>query len=359
MANEEHLAILDKAVDVWNKWREENPDVLPDLSEADLRGVILSEADLGVADLSGALLNRAKLSYANLRSAILNFTDLSLVSFSSAKLVGADLTRADLTRADLSGADLTASNFTGAHLNGANLSNAILTGVNFNKSNMSETIFGNVDLRNVKGLKGINHWSRSVIGIETIFKSHGNIPEIFLRGAGVPDDMIGYIHSISGAIQFYSCFISYSTKDQEFAERLHADLQAKGVRCWFAPHDVQGGIKLHIQIDHAIKIHDKLLLILSKNSMNSEWVKTEIANARQLELKEDRQMLFPVSLVPFDEIKEWKAFDADTGKDSAREIREYYIPNFSTWKNNNSYQKAFDRLLRDLKANKPILEESE
>jgi hypothetical protein len=51
------------------------------------------------------------------------------------------------------------------------------------------------------------------------------------------------------------------------------------VRCWFAPHDVQGGRKLHDQIDHAIRIYDRLLLILSDHSMNSEWVKTEIANA--------------------------------------------------------------------------------
>ncbi len=73
-------------------------------------------------------------------------------------------------------------------------------------------------------------------------------------------------------IEFYSCFISYSTKDQEFAERLHADLQAKGVRCWFAPHDMKGGRKLHEQIDEAIRLHDKLLLILSEHSMSSNWV---------------------------------------------------------------------------------------
>lgn len=87
--------------------------------------------------------------------------------------------------------------------------------------------------------------------------------------------------------------------------------------------------------------------------MNSEWVKTEIANARQREFREKRQMLFPISLVPFDRIKEWQAFDADTGKDSAREIREYFIPDFSNWKDHDSYQQAFQRLLRDLKAKGP------
>ncbi len=151
-------------------------------------------------------------------------------------------------------------------------------------------------------------------------------------------------------IKFYSCFISYSTKDQEFADRLHADLQAKGVRCWFAPHDVQGGRKLHEQIDEAIRLHDKLLLILSEHSMSSNWVKTEIATAREREAREKKQLLFPISLVPFEEVKKWKLFDAERGDSSDREIREYFIPDFSNWKDHDSYQAAFQRLVKDLKA---------
>ena len=66
--------------------------------------------------------------------------------------------------------------------------------------------------------------------------SEGKIPEAFWREAGMPDEFITYMASLVGrAIEFYSCFISYSSKDQDFAERLHADLRAKGVRCWFAP----------------------------------------------------------------------------------------------------------------------------
>ena len=62
-------------------------------------------------------------------------------------------------------------------------------------------------------------------------------------------------------------------------------------------------------------------------------------------------MLFPVALVPFEpDIRNWECFDADTGKESAREIREYFIPDFSNWKDHDSYQKAFQRLVKDLKA---------
>jgi hypothetical protein len=44
------------------------------------------------------------------------------------------------------------------------------------------------------------------------------------------------------------------------------------------------------------------------------------------------------------------AFDADIGTDSAHEIREYFIPDFSNWKDHDSYQTAFQRLVKDLKA---------
>jgi TIR domain len=111
-----------------------------------------------------------------------------------------------------------------------------------------------------------------------------------------------------------------------------------------------GGKKLHQQIDEAIRLYDRLLLILSKASMSSEWVKTEIATARKRESREHRRMLFPVALVSFDTVRDWECFDADAGKDSAREIREYFIPDFSDWKNHDRYQKAFKRLLKDLKA---------
>jgi hypothetical protein len=155
------------------------------------------------------------------------------------------------------------------------------------------------------------------------------------------------------SIQFYSCFISYSTPDQDFADRLHADLQDKGVRYWFAPHKIRGGTKIHERIDEAIRVYDKLLLILSPASMTSEWVQTEIAKARKREVREKRRMLFPLRFVDFEILRDWECFDADTGKDSAREIREYFIPDFSRWKaDHGAYTQAFERLLKDLRNEK-------
>ena len=219
-----------------------------------------------------------------------------------------------------------------------------------NETILRETIFGATDLRDAKGLAECDFRGPCILDIRAIQQS-GRLPLPFLRGCGLPDSLIDYLPSLlNDAIQFFSCFISYSTRDQDFADRLHADLQNKGVRCWFAPRDIRGGRKVHEQIDEAIRMYERLLLILSEASMQSEWVATEISKARKRERLEKRRMLFPISVVPYDAVQDWECFDADAGKDSAREVREYFIPNFSNWKDHDSYAKAFDRLLRDLKA---------
>ena len=85
--------------------------------------------------------------------------------------------------------------------------------------------------------------------------------------------------------------------------------------------------------------------------MASDWVGTEIANAREREAREKKQMLFPITIAPFEEVKKWKKFDADRGKDSAREIREYYIPDFSGWEGDAAgYQREFEKRAGALKA---------
>jgi hypothetical protein len=83
----------------------------------------------------------------------------------------------------------------------------------------------------------VEHWGPSIIGIDTLYRSHGNIPEVFLRGTGVSEDFIPYTKSLVGRpFEFYSCFISYSHADQPFAHRLHDQLQGRGIRCWLDEH---------------------------------------------------------------------------------------------------------------------------
>ena len=191
----------------------------------------------------------------------------------------------------------------------------------------------------------IPHSGPSSIGIDTVYRSGGNIPEVFLREAGVPEPFIVHMKSLVAAmspIEFYSCFISYSSKDQEFAERLHADLRGKNVRCWFAPEDLKIGDKLRPAFDEAIRVHDKLMVLLSENSVGSPWVEKEVETAFEKERRQSRTVLFPIRLD--DAVME-------TDQAWAADIRRgRHIGDFRDWKNHDSYKKAFDRLLRDLKA---------
>lgn len=198
----------------------------------------------------------------------------------------------------------------------------------------------------------MKHVGPSTIGIDTIYRSKGNIPEVLLRGAGVPDTFIAQIASLVGqSIQFCSCFISYSGKDQAFAERLHADLQHKGVRCWFAPEDMKTGANIRPTLDESIRAHDKLLLVLSGHSIAKQWVEQEVETALARERKEGCTVLLPIRLdEALMEIESgWPALIRNTR----------HIGDFRHWKNHDAYQEAFNRLLRDLRAEEANASERE
>jgi hypothetical protein len=341
MANAEHLSLLQKGVYAWNQWRSDQPDVRPDLSRAELSGAKFDEVNF----------SRTNLYMANLSDAQLRRADISDGHMTQADLSRSDLSGATLWNTDLRDAFLQGTNLSGTTLWNANLTNAVLSDTDFTKARMLETILGGVDLRKARGLASVGRDGPSSIGIDTIYQSGGEISETFLRGAGVPDNLIAYIPSLTSAaqgIQFYSCFISYSQADEDFCKRLHSRMRDEHLRVWFAPEDIEGGKKIHEQIETQIHLYDKLLLVLSESSMSSAWVATEIYHARQREIKEDRQILFPIALCPYSEIRKWKSFEADSGKDMAREIREYFIPDFSNWKDHDAFETAFARLLKDL-----------
>jgi len=343
MANKEHLRILKLGTAAWDYLRTKYVGTRPDLSEADLTYANLRATNLTDANLRGAKLCRANLTKARLGRADLSHADLSTACLNEAELREADLTKADLSGADLSWADLTKANLTEAMLAHAILRGTHLSEANFAGAWVPQTLFCDVDLSEVKGLAATVNFVPFTIGIDTIYRSKGQIPEVFLRSSGVPDTMIAYIGSLVGQpIQYYSCFISYSSKDQECAERLHADLQTKGVRCWFAPEDMKTGDKILDKIDQEIRVYDKLLLIFSEHSIGSDWVETEVQAALEKERHTKRTVLFPIRLD--DAVME-------TGQAWAAKVRrERQITDFRGWKNHDTYQKQFARLLRDLQA---------
>jgi uncharacterized protein YjbI with pentapeptide repeats len=329
MANPEHLGIIAQEVDVWRDWRMSNRSIRPDLSRADL-----SRADLSWADLSWADLAHADLSGVDLTEA-----DLQEANLEQVNLTGADLTKATLYRTYLHAADLTGACLYGTDLLKTDFTRAIFNETDFSSARLTHVIFAYSDLTKAIGLDTCKHSGPSII--ESSMLSH-NLPSVFLRGCGLPEHIIEYLPSLTGiAIQFYSCFISYSAKDQMFADRLHADLQNAGVRCWFAPHDLPIGAKTWDSIDEAIRLKDKLLVVLSEASIGSDWVEDEVNKAYAEERDRKTIVLFPVRI---DDVV------MTTPVPWARKLRDQRnIGDFRQWESVMQYSKSLERLLRDLK----------
>ena len=330
MAKQEQLDILQRGAETWNTWRQQHLGTSIDLIGADLSGADLSRVQLSRADLS-----RADLSRANLMGAHLNRANLM-----GAHLYGATLMSAYLRDTDLKGTDLRDTDLKGTDLSRTSLSFADLSG-----AIISQTHFADIDLRNVKGLETIRHLGPSHISTSTLEKSGGEIPEIFLKGTGVGANLIEYAHSLFGKpIEYYTCFISYSSEDELFARRLHNDLQQEGVRCWFAPEDMDIGDKIRYRIDESIRLYDKLLLILSEHSIASTWVEYEVEQALNKEPQGIPNVLYPVRV--------------DRTALTCTEIwvheikRTRHIGDFENWTDPQQYEKSFKRLLRALNTKK-------
>jgi hypothetical protein len=220
-------------------------------------------------------------------------------------------------RINLSHADLRSADLHTAHLHNANLSDADLSRAN------ETCVHG--------GPSGIDH--------RTLQKS-GPLPLAFLRGVGLPERLINSLPSLLGKDEYHSCFISYSTKDQEFADRLYADLQNKGVRCWLDKLDLRIGEKILDAINKAIKLRDKLLLILSKHSINSDWVEDEVTKAYAEERKRGQTVLFPICID--NEIMTTEEAWVEKLRDGR------HIGDFRGWKDHGDYKQSFERVVRDL-----------
>jgi len=181
MANQEHLAILRRGATIWNRWRQRNPGVKPDLKEADLSGENLSRANLSGANLSGANLSGANLSGANLSGADLSRADLSRADLSRADLSRADLSRANFSGINLSEKNLSKANWSGTGLTRANLSFADLSGVDFSFADLSGADFSFADLSGAD----FSRANLSGVDLSSANLSEANLSRANLSGANL------------------------------------------------------------------------------------------------------------------------------------------------------------------------------
>lgn len=333
MANSEHLKLLNKGTGFWNKWRQEFPEIIPDLSETDFSRMpvmnykMVPNSPLWYYDNAP---NRQSYAIADFRGKNLNNVNLQGVLFNGALLL--------------------ATSFWNSNLKNADFENAILGG----------TLFVDTSLSEVKNLETCIHRWPSIIDHFTIRKSK-LLPSKFLRGLGFNDWEIESINLYNldltvgeiidtqqkilelragKPIQIHNLFISYSHEDNDFIEYLEKHLELNNIRFWRDVHHATSG-PLEKIITSAIKIHPIVLIVLSKFSVNSDWVEFEAEKARKLEKEIGRTVLCPIALDA-----SWK--ECNWSQILLNQIKKYHILDFSNWRDENSFKIKYKKLIDGL-----------
>ncbi len=358
MANMEHVQLVRRGRDHVARWKEANPNEQLDLNAAymsyvrapqvnisgadlrnsDLMGAVmrranlsgcylnpshLYHADLREANLSGALFNGSNMRGADLRGADLSGADLDRTVLSDANLSGANLSGANLQRSSLIGAKLIGANFTGANFSGADLVRSDLTDAVLNDADMFQTrvwgctmngadlsgaalgytVFQDCDLRNVIGLERVRHDAPSSIGVDTVYRSGGQLPGVFLSGAGVPGSIATLQETIAAAGQTRGeLYISCRDDDEEFARKLSADLEKLGITTWVFSERVRGNALVsrlsssdQEEIERWLRNYDKLIVVASSRAIEYETILNDITAARDKQQAADRWLLYFVA----------------------------------------------------------------
>lgn len=316
-----------------------------DLAWADFRG-----KDLRGTDFSDSNLSRSTFDSANLEGASFNSTTFKLgsfqganlheASFSNTKLYGVDFTEADLTNSYFGSIEFLYAIFKKAKMDGATLTKSIFKFC--------------TDISESTGISDTRIYDLA-LDRSTIIYNVAGLPDEFLKKTGYSQREIDVLRELYRENRFFSCFISHAEQNLDFAEKLIGDLESQDISCWHYKKDLKGGDDWFPQIERGIEGHDKLIVVLSKDSVCRENVVAEIVKAIELEEITNIKRLFPIRLDNFilsKEMMEIAKENVRTGlwsRNWVSFVRKRHIPDFLDWTSNpGKYKDESDKLVAAL-----------
>ena len=340
MANPEHLDILKQGVEVWNEWREENPEIIIDLkgaklSRTDLSGINFSKAQLRVAYLRASDLTNSNLTEADLKGAYLNRANLNRADFTKATLRGANLSECNLIQ----------TNFNSARLYFTNFTESSFESTNFLRSKLYKTVFGLCNLSGCIGLESVRVKGSCIIDFQTLQESR-NLSKSFLLKVGLPELYINSFPQFGKRKQdFFPVFLSHSKINKQFAEKLYEALIDKGIQVWFDDKKLIPGDLLIGGISKGINLYDKMILVCSEASLNSWWVKEELERILEKERSYQKRtsksgsLLIPITI---------DDYIYSVNNEYSVTILKHKVGDFREWQNEASFRRALVKLITAL-----------
>ena len=337
-----YALFTENKVDLFNMLKKKRPDIKLNFIDEDLRG----EAQPWNGDLHAQKLfdldykrqHRHRvldgINLDNCRFDGSNFQEVSLrnCSFNYSVLINVNFGKSDLTNV----------NFKNAFLNGANFTDAILDRANFKNAELGRTLFLNTNLSDVKGLDETKNVTGSEISFSTLTKSSFQVSEKFMRNAGVS---LGLIEDLRRgkriATKYSTCFLSYSSRNKEFAQKIYYSLLEAGVRVYWDASNLLAGEYLDVQLINAIKENDRTITIFSEYSCESRWVLKEVQAAMHYKPKG----FIPVRICTVERIKNF--IEKNEIKPDILEL--YPILNFTNWEDEEVFEVMKDKLLLSLR----------
>ncbi|MDC4205033.1 MAG: toll/interleukin-1 receptor domain-containing protein [Candidatus Manganitrophus sp.] len=91
-----------------------------------------------------------------------------------------------------------------------------------------------------------------------------------------------------------SIFLSHTSFDKPFVEKLATDLKRIGVNVWFDKWQIRVGESITWKIEEGIRENEFLGIIFSPEALNSEWVKTELSSGWVKQIQNKRIVVLPI-----------------------------------------------------------------